>query len=153
MSKFGLKKALVVVPVLALGLSACQTSGGQQSAVLPGAALGGLLGAGVGSAITGDSRGAVIGAVIGAGLGAVIGSLIDEANNEAAIRNQVVTRTDGEGNRVTARPVRTYKKRNGDEIRVVRTTTRRADGTTQTVTRENKLVRSATGEVTSATVL
>ncbi len=152
MSVSGLKKVLVLAPLLAVGLTACQTSSGQQSAVLPAAAVGGIFGAGLGAAI-GDERGAVIGAVIGAGLGAIIGSLIDDANEEAAIKNRVVTRTDGEGNRVVSRPIRTYKKRNGDEIRVVRTTVTKKDGNTETVTRENKLIRSADGEVTAASVV
>jgi outer membrane lipoprotein SlyB len=146
------RKAVIAAPLLAIGLAGCQTSDGKPSAILPGAAIGGLVGAGVGAAV-GDERGAVIGGIIGAGLGAAIGAAIDEANREAAIKNTVIVRTQEDGTTVTSRPVRTFKKKNGDEVRVVRTTTKKKTGETQVVEKENKLIRSASGEVTDAVVL
>jgi Glycine zipper len=147
-----LKRTIVILPLVAFGLTGCQTPGGGTSAVLPGAAIGGVAGAGLGAAIGGDAQSAVIGGLIGTAVGGLIGAAIDEANREAAIKNVVVTRTDSEGTVVTSRPIRTYKKK-GKEIRVVRTTSKKATGETTVVDKENVLVRSASGEVTDATVI
>jgi outer membrane lipoprotein SlyB len=147
-----LKRTFIILPLVAIGLAGCQTPGGGSSAIVPGAAIGGLAGAGIGAAIGGDATSAVIGGLIGTAIGGLIGAAIDESNREAAIRNVVVTRTDSDGTVITSRPIRTYKKK-GKEIRVVRTTTKKKTGETTVVIKENVLVRSASGEVTAANVI
>jgi uncharacterized protein YcfJ len=139
------------LPLCAMVLAGCQTSDGRQSAILPAGVVGAGLGALVGGA-AGGREGAIIGAIVGGGVGLLVGAAIDEANKEAAISNRVVSRTESDGSRVVSRPVRTYKRGN-DTIRVVRTTRRKPTGETQTVEKENRLIRSATGEVTDAEVI
>jgi Glycine zipper len=144
-------KLAIVLPVCAIALGGCQSSGGNSSAMLPAGVIGAGLGALVGSAVGGND-GAIIGAIAGGGIGLLVGAAIDEANKEAAISNRVVVKTESDGSRVTSRPVRTYKRGN-DTIRVVRTVRRKPSGETQTVEKENRLIRSASGEITDVQVL
>jgi uncharacterized protein YcfJ len=64
-------KNLVIVSVLALGLSACATTH-RQERDLTGAALGGTAGAVIGGLATHTAGGAVVGGLIGAAGGALI---------------------------------------------------------------------------------
>jgi hypothetical protein len=141
-----------LILVAAAGLSACTTATGQPSAVPAAAGTGVLAGGLLGAAITGDARGAAVGALIGGAAGLAIGAAIDQANMEAALRNQPVSRVDSDGTRIVSRPVRTYR-RGADEIRVVRATARKPSGETTTTTKEYRLVRDTSGQVASAEIL
>ena len=64
-------KSIIVVSILALGLSACATTH-RQDRDLTGAALGGTAGAVIGGLATHTAGGAVVGGLIGAAGGALI---------------------------------------------------------------------------------
>lgn len=81
-------RRLVLIPLLAIGLAACQTPGGKTAGgTLLGAAAGGLLGAQFGSG-TGKVAAAAAGTFLGALVGNQVGESLDRADRLYATRAQ-----------------------------------------------------------------
>ena len=129
------KIAVVVAAVGSLGLSACQTSGGQPNnqviGAVVGAALGGLAGgalaarAGAGAQIAAVIAGAAVGGLIGN----AIGQYLDEESrkeHERAIRAALESdRTQrwavpSKGTSGVVQPLRSYKSSSGQDCRTLK---------------------------------
>ncbi|MCR9176426.1 MAG: RT0821/Lpp0805 family surface protein [Alphaproteobacteria bacterium] len=123
-------RKIAVIAVVATGLAACESSGGQKQT--GGAILGGIGGAVVGSQFgggTGKLAAVAAGTLIGALIGSEIGSSLDKADKLAmaqSTQDALETRPTGSsatwqnpdsGNYGTVTPERTYNKPNGTPCR------------------------------------
>ena len=127
-------KRLLLIPLLAVGLAACQTAGQKQTiGTLIGAAGGGLLGAQFGSG-SGQLAATAVGTFLGAAIGNQVGVSLDRADklhasraiqqaSAAPVGKTIAWSNPDSGNYGTVTPVRDgHDTRTGDFCREYQTT-------------------------------